>query len=154
MYKRQELAAREKKAERKQRKKEGGEKEARASEGLFSVSKFQWPLAANRTFQVASEVPAGPLEQVLALESGHLQQLVGYVLRVEKEAWGLLQGLWAGPPQLRHQWAQRVRAARNPTDLLAAFLELNAQLPDAVRTPSWFLPVEEGAAKELSLIHI
>lgn len=143
-----ELAAREKKAERKQRKKEGGEKEARASEGLFSVSKFQWPLAANRTFQVASEVPAGPLEQVLALESGHLQQLVGYVLRVEKEAWGLLQGLWAGPPQLRHQWAQRVRAARNPTDLLAAFLELNAQLPDAVRTPSWFLPVEEGAAKE------
>ena len=143
-----ELAAREKKAEKKQRKKEGGEKEGRASEGLFSVSKFQWPLAANRTFQVASEVPEGPLEQVLALESGHLQQLVAYVLRVEKEAWGLLQGLWAGPPQLRHQWAQRVRAARHAADLLAAFLELNAQLPDAVRAPSWFLPVEEGATQE------
>ena len=145
-----ELAAREKKAEKMRNKpKKGTEAFTPPTSFLpsFGVNKFQWPLAANRSFQVASEKAEGALDQVLALESGHLQQLAGYVLRVEKEAWGLLQGPWAGPPQLRYQWIQSVRTAQSVGALLAAFLELDAQVPARLRKPGWFQNLEDMGAQ-------
>ncbi|KXZ44090.1 hypothetical protein GPECTOR_74g704 [Gonium pectorale] len=84
---------------------------------------------------------SGGLTELVA--EGRLAVLQHYLLRTERELWGLLDGGWAAGGsrglEYRRMWVRLVREAETPAQLAPRFLELEAALRRSlpVLAPGW-----------------
>lgn len=116
--------------------------------GLFAVSAFQWTFPKPRGGKMGahgrtmkhSEVDFKRYEATDVYGNPHMQQLADYILRVERDSWGLLTGLWSGTPEMRAQWIQRVKKAETVEELVDAILEVEKSLGRQALRDWWFGP--------------
>lgn len=74
-------------------------------------------------------------------ETSKLGYLIAYVLKVEREFWGLAGGPWAdgkaGGMQFRAQWAMQLRSAMNVAQVAKAVLQLEGELRPIAFVRDW-----------------
>ncbi|KAK9838020.1 hypothetical protein WJX74_009849 [Apatococcus lobatus] len=123
------------------------------------ISRFQWPLSAGKGSKGVEKcgkcrhctIPSlrkACINPIKALPEGgpepsdsssKLPSLANYLIKAERELWGLLEGPWAGLEGngFRRCWGQQVRAATSAGQLAAAAEALEMALRRIALSSSW-----------------